>query len=291
MHAEQRLEQAPGRDESGAGVEREEHQDEECRQRPQHARAVVEPALEVIRHRERVAELLGARPERRRDELPVEVGADDEPQDQPDRVQSRDVGEPRQPHQQPAAHVRRLGAQGRHPAAERAATENEVRKIRGPAVGDEAQHQADSHVDDDRPDDGGHVGHASRCRPGARHFPLDQRLAHSISRVTHEMQRKIHGTVILMRGAIGILASVKDVPPPDDPGDSGTARGSISRTSAAGTDALSPGTGPYTGAGIPPLPRFSFARVSAGRLTTPQATGRSSPAPVTDTRRRTGSGD
>ena len=78
------------------------------------------------------------------------------------------------------------------------------------------------------------------------------------------MQRKIHGTVISSAIERAILRPAKAVPPPDDPGDSGTARGSISRTSAAGTDALSPRVGPYTGAGIPPLPRLFFILRSDG---------------------------
>ncbi len=92
-----------------------------------------------------------------RDELPVEVRAEQQAACHPSRLDAGLVGEPGQPHQQPAAHVGGLCRQRGDPAAEPATAQDEITERTGAPVGDEAEQQADRHVGDQARDDAGVV--------------------------------------------------------------------------------------------------------------------------------------
>ena len=157
---EERLEQAAGRHEPGAGVEDEEHENESRRQHPQQTTAILEPALKVIRQGQRITEPLCRLAQRGGDPTPVEPGPDRQSEQQPDGVEPRGVCETRQAHQQPTAHVGGLGAERRHPTTEAAPPEDEIPERAGAAPSQHPEPEADRHVEDHGREGDGGVLHA-----------------------------------------------------------------------------------------------------------------------------------
>ncbi|MCY1185038.1 hypothetical protein D9M73_257840 [compost metagenome] len=74
-------------------------------------------------------------------EQPVQVGADDQADGDPAFRQTRHVDGTRQPHQQPAAHVRGTGRQRGDNATQASTAKNVIGKVVGGAIG----HEADQH--------------------------------------------------------------------------------------------------------------------------------------------------
>ena len=115
-YAEQRLEQLACGDETGTRVEGEKEQHEGAGNQAQHPGVVVEAPLEIVRQGEGVVQFLGGLAQSLRHQFPVQVGADEQARDHPARFEPGEIGETRQAHQQPAAHVRRLGAPAQSPS-------------------------------------------------------------------------------------------------------------------------------------------------------------------------------
>ena len=145
--AEHVLEQPrPGHHARGA-VHGEEHQDHHGGEDAQQVGLVLEAVGKVVGQRQRIAGPLGVQPQPRRDETPVEVGADDQANGDPGFAQARQVNRAGQAHQQPAAHVGSAGRQGSDKAAQAAATQNVVVEVVGAAVTQEADEQHGKQVD------------------------------------------------------------------------------------------------------------------------------------------------
>ena len=121
--AEQRGEQLADRHEAAAHVDAEKHEDDERRDGRDDVLAVMEALGEEVGHRDGVAGHHGVAAEASRHELPVEVRADSQADGGPHGVgRAGEVGQARQAHEQPAAHVGCLGAQSGQPRADAAAS-------------------------------------------------------------------------------------------------------------------------------------------------------------------------
>lgn len=152
--AEHRLEQPPRRDEPRRRIDHEENQDENRRHDAQQIRRIVVAVLQELRQRQRVVRELRIFPQAGGDEMPVRPSADGDADGDPARVQPREIREPRHAHEHPAAHIRRLRRQRRHPRAELAVAEEIIAHIaRAPIVIDADRHH-DADVEHERIDDG-----------------------------------------------------------------------------------------------------------------------------------------
>ena len=152
--AEHRLEQPPRRDEPRRRIDHEENQDENRGHDAQQIRRIVVAVLEEFRQRERVVGELGVLAQAGGDEMPVRPGADGDADSDPARVQPREIREPRHAHEHPAAHVRRLCRERRHPRAELAVAEEIIAHVaRAPIVVDADRHH-DADVEHEGIDDG-----------------------------------------------------------------------------------------------------------------------------------------
>ena len=141
-------------DEARRRVDDEEDQNEDGGDDAQEVRLVLVAILQKIGQRQRIVGKLRIFSKTCGNELPVRISAERKPQGDPARIETRDVGEARQPHEHPAAHVGSLGAQGRDPRAELAVAEDVVRHgARAPIVVDADEHHeadVDDECDDDR---------------------------------------------------------------------------------------------------------------------------------------------
>ena len=152
--AEHRLEEPPRRDKPRRRVDDEKDEDENRGHDAQEVRRIVVAVLEEFRQRERVVGELGVLAQAGGDEMPVRPGADGDADGDPARVEPREIREPRHAHEHPAAHIRRLRRQRRHPRAELAVAEKVVAHVaRAPIVIDADRHH-DADVEHEGIDDG-----------------------------------------------------------------------------------------------------------------------------------------
>ncbi len=150
--AEDRTEEFTHGHKTARRVDRKKDQDEEGRGGHQEAALFPEAVAEKVRDSDGVAGKHGIGAEPPGDEQPVKPGADGKTDRGPEGIaQAEPVGEARQAHQQPAAHVRGLGAEGGDPGSDRPVTDE---KVLAAAVG------APGIIDADE-DDQGHV--AAHC--------------------------------------------------------------------------------------------------------------------------------
>ena len=91
-----------------------------------------------------------SRQKARRDDAPVDVGADDEADGDPGFADPHEEDGARKPPQQPAVHVGRTQREGRDETVETAAAENVVAVVASVAVGE----KPDAHHDDQIPYEG-----------------------------------------------------------------------------------------------------------------------------------------
>ena len=119
IQTEGRVEQlAPGH-EAGGSVDQEENENEEGGGNPQLPVLVGEPVVKVLRQGNGVAHDGGEDPQPLGHQHPVDPGADDQSQGNPEGADAGHVGVPRQAHEHPAAHVGSLRAHGRDPGTQR----------------------------------------------------------------------------------------------------------------------------------------------------------------------------
>lgn len=116
VETEQRGEQLAHGHEAAAHVHAEEHQDDHGRDGGDHALLVMETLGEEVRNGDGIAGHYRVAAQSPGHKLPVEIGAERQADGGPHRVgRAGEVGQARQAHQQPAAHVGGFGAQGREP--------------------------------------------------------------------------------------------------------------------------------------------------------------------------------
>lgn len=135
VHIEERGEELAAGGEATADVDAEEEEDDEGRDGLDDALLVAETVREEARDRNRVIRLLRILAQPLGYEEPVEVGSDCEADGRPHRIRrAAEVGNARQAHQQPAAHVRRLCRERGCPDANLAPSEEIVlgRLVRTP---------------------------------------------------------------------------------------------------------------------------------------------------------------
>ena len=139
--------------------------------------AIVESILEIVRQRQRVTKAFCRIAQRCCDEAPIQPGSDQQPEQQPNRIESRGIGESRQAHQQPATHIGSLRAQSCYPAAETTTAENEIVETSCAAPCDTAEHETDSHVESH----GQHRHHGIRHGSFSKKRSIAARLVGSLS--------------------------------------------------------------------------------------------------------------
>ena len=149
-HVEGVLEEARARDDARGAVDRKEDQNDGRRADAKKILLVFEAVREVVGERERVVGLFRVDAKARRDDAPIDVGADDEADGDPRLANPHEKDGARQPHQQPAAHVGSPHREGRDEAVETAAAENVVAVVARVAVGE----KPDAHHDDQIPYEG-----------------------------------------------------------------------------------------------------------------------------------------
>ena len=116
VETEQRGEQLAHGHEAAAHVHAEEHQDDHGRDGGDHALLVMETLGEEVRNGDGIVGHYRVAAQSPGHKLPVEIGAERQSDGGPHRVgRTSEVGQARQAHQQPAAHVGGFGAQGREP--------------------------------------------------------------------------------------------------------------------------------------------------------------------------------
>ena len=153
-NAEDRLEEAAGRDEARRGVDDEEDQDEDGRHDAQQAALVVVAVLQEFRQRQRVVGELRVLAQARSDEVPVGPGADGDADGNPAGVEAGEVGIARHAHEHPAAHIRGFGGERGDPGAELAVAEEVVAHIACAAVVIHADGHHEADVEHKGIDDG-----------------------------------------------------------------------------------------------------------------------------------------
>lgn len=124
FHLEQAVEQRTHRLKAGRGIGHEEHEDDDGGDAGQDVPVVAVTAGEELRNGEGVARNDRVAPQALGHDQPVEVRANGEADGGPTRLcNAAQIGDARQSHEQPAAHVGCLGAHGRHERAQLAAAQ------------------------------------------------------------------------------------------------------------------------------------------------------------------------
>ena len=145
VDAEQRREELAEGDEAAAGIDAEEHQDDDGGGAHEHLPGIMEPTREIIGKRDRIPRNLRVLPQRTSDETPVEIRSRSQAYGGPDRIgcagEVRDAGKA---HEEPARHVGRFRRKRREPGAEPAAADEVA-----VAVGIRPLYIEESHREDD----------------------------------------------------------------------------------------------------------------------------------------------
>ena len=165
--AEHAFEHARAGDDARGAIDREEHQDHQRRQHPQHAAMVLEAMGEVVRQGQRIAGAFGVDAQRAGDVLPVRPRAQDQADRDPGFGGAAQIQRAGQAHQQPAAHVRSAGRQRGDEAAERAPAEDVIVEGLGAAPGDKTQTHHQQQVGGEGDKQGSAGGHVVRI-PGRK---------------------------------------------------------------------------------------------------------------------------
>nr|WP_286199586.1 hypothetical protein [Actinospica acidiphila] len=147
------LEQQPARHQAAGDVHGEEDEGDRGGDQPEHAGAVLEPLLQIPGQGHRVAGALRVGAQARRDEQPVEVRADGQPDGEPHGAEPGRVDGAGQRQEQPAGHVAGARGQRGDPGAEAAAAEGEVLEGVRARVGPDPRPDQGEHVQDERGDD------------------------------------------------------------------------------------------------------------------------------------------
>ena len=147
---EHRREELRGRDEAGGRVEGEEDEDDERRDDARDARLVAEAVRDEVGDRDRVAADLRIAPQTVRDDLPVQVRADREADADPRLGEAAEEDRAGKAHQQPAAHVARLGGERDDPLVHLAPAEEVVPHVLLPVGEEEADAEHQDKIDDER---------------------------------------------------------------------------------------------------------------------------------------------
>ena len=106
--------------------------------------------------------VLGMHAQASSNEQPVEVGASDQANGNPALRDTRDKDRPWQAHQQPAAHIRSTGRQGRDETTETAPAKNVIGEVFGCPIGGKADQHHSQDVDHEGDQHGSCCSH-SRC--------------------------------------------------------------------------------------------------------------------------------
>ncbi len=166
-HAEGAFKQARARHYARGAVDGEEDQDHQRRDNAQDFTFIFEAAGEKVGQRQGVIMMLGLYAQTPRHDLPVQPGADRQPDGDPAFRNAGEKNRARQPHQQPAAHIRGARRQRGHKTTKAAAAQNVIVEVFGGTVGDEAyQHH---------PKDINYKSHQHRCAytHSSLHFIVD----------------------------------------------------------------------------------------------------------------------
>ena len=150
--AKQGREKFADRHEATADIHAEKYEDDQRRDGGDDVAFVMESFGEEVRNGDRVTCHHGVAAQTACDELPVEVGAESQAEGRPQRVGGTgEVGDARQSHEQPAAHIGGFGAQCRQPWTN-ASTTREILTSGGigPLGVDEADGEHGHKIDDHR---------------------------------------------------------------------------------------------------------------------------------------------
>ena len=150
--AEQGREKFADRHEAATDIHTEKYEDDQRRDGGDDIAFVMESFGEEVRNGDRVTCHHGVAAQTACDELPVEVGAESQAEGRPQRVGGTgEVGDARQSHEQPAAHIGGFGAQCRQPWTN-ASTTREILTSGGigPLGVDEADGEHGHKIDDHR---------------------------------------------------------------------------------------------------------------------------------------------
>lgn len=146
-------EQQPARHQTAGDVHGEEDEGDGGGDQSQHARAVLEPLLQIPGQGHRVPRPLGVGAQTRRDEQPVQVRPHGQADGEPHGAEPGRVDGAGERQEQPAGHVAGARGQSGDPGTEAAAAEGEVLEGVRARVGPDPRPDQGEHVQDERGDD------------------------------------------------------------------------------------------------------------------------------------------